>query len=343
MRTSYVFAAVWFAAVCSGCVAVAHPAAVTTQSAVDDVDANRTVGELVTQLRYSFNPATTVFAPLTGGRPDALGSALESALRRSGYAVANSGEQSGAVPIACSADMLDAQMLRVTLTVGDTFQASRVYVRSAEGALEPESAITRRGEPAATPRRLRVSSRSAVPGAIPKVGASPRFNEAASDAKAAGASVAPAKVRPIAKSETATPRPAAVVAVQAIPPPIQEAAPRQSPSPVEGNDLVTVVPNTEGVIEISGALFSALDGGVQNPFLQQYRGDATARELTITVAGIVLGPQPTTVLNGKVYAIGDHIESFLIAAIQQDLVVLRWENFVLQIPLQERPVVVRYP
>jgi len=113
----------------------------------------------------------------------------------------------------------------------------------------------------------------------------------------------------------------------------------------QDKDIVQLVPNKDNVIVVSPALFVGHDAAVPNPFLQKYQPKTLPHEVTITISGIVLGPQPTVIINDRLFSLKDKFETFELTAIEKDKIVLARNNCELLIPIQEEgtdPVKVRY-
>lgn len=133
----------------------------------------------------------------------------------------------------------------------------------------------------------------------------------------------------------------------AIPPLRPNPEPASPGAPVaataEGESLVTIAPSADDVIELSPALLEPSMPGLTNPFRQRYQFETQLREIVITVSGISLGPQPSCVIGERIYNVGDAFDSFTVAAITPDGVYLRKGSFLLHIPMQEKPIKLRFP
>lgn len=126
------------------------------------------------------------------------------------------------------------------------------------------------------------------------------------------------------------------------PPSHAQSAPRSEQSSSDP-ELVTIAPSADNIIELSPALLEPPIPGLTNPFRQRYHFETQLRETKVLVSGIALGPQPSCVLGERICNIGDIFETFTIAGIDADGIFLRKESFLLRIPMQDAPVLLRYP
>ena len=105
-----------------------------------------------------------------------------------------------------------------------------------------------------------------------------------------------------------------------------------------------LVPNADGMIELSAEILDEVDRSEPNPFVKRYQSQTTFREIVINVSGTSLGPRPTASVNGRLLNIGDAWEGFTVAAITRDAVYFQKDVFLLQIPLARTSgVAVRVP
>ena len=105
-----------------------------------------------------------------------------------------------------------------------------------------------------------------------------------------------------------------------------------------------LVPNADGMIELSAEILDEVDRSEPNPFVKRYQSQTTFREIVINVSGASLGPRPTASVNGRLLNVGDTWEGFTVAAITRDAVYFQKEIFLLQIPLARTSgVTVRVP
>ena len=129
-------------------------------------------------------------------------------------------------------------------------------------------------------------------------------------------------------------------------PPLPATMPAPSAFTVKGRlDLTrALVPNADGMIELSAEILDEVDRSEPNPFVKRYQSQTTFREIVITVSGASLGPRPTASVNGRLLNVGDAWEGFTVAAITRDAVYFQKEIFLLQIPLARTSgVTVRVP
>lgn len=357
MRTPWLLFSAMSAALLLGCRTAPMRGADAGVELSDEV-ASQLAGEFVPHLRAALPPARATLT-LAGVTTQPLRSELERRLRKAGFAIANTPDEAGAVPIECTLSRIADRQFRLTLRAGEAFEASRAYEVGEAGEVAPVNQMTLRTDPGAawaesapdpagSPLMARTAPKqeSAVAGSKAsrrersRAGGStraapPHTQMVSTAARTEAPPVEPAPARPRASDVVATP------------PVAQPLAPAPAPASVPGDpaveDVIVLSPNRERVVEISGALFSRGDGDVPNPFLQQYQPKVPAREMTLAVCGVVMGPHPTAVLNERVCSVGETIDGFRIESIQADLVVLRWENFMLRIPAEAQLVTVRYP
>ena len=67
------------------------------------------------------------------------------------------------------------------------------------------------------------------------------------------------------------------------------------------------------------------------------------REIALRVGGIVRGPSPCALINGRPVQAGDRIESLDVVRIEPAAVLLRHGAELLRLPLTEKPVRLRLP
>lgn len=111
-----------------------------------------------------------------------------------------------------------------------------------------------------------------------------------------------------------------------------ELPPSQPPAPVPApRARPHFVPNAEGVIDVT-ALVAEEANGPANPFVVRRLPTEAVHEVTLAVQGIFSGPHPCALVNERVVAVGDTIESLRLAGIGDSL---RFEGdrFTLELPL----------
>jgi hypothetical protein len=107
---------------------------------------------------------------------------------------------------------------------------------------------------------------------------------------------------------------------------------------------VIVMPNADGILDLTGIGEPAGPDDTPNPFRLRSSPPAPAREARLSVRSILVGGGvPAALLNGEVLGIGETWDGMVVAAITEDTVELRQGPFLLRIPVQEEPVVIRLP
>ena len=307
--------------------------------ALNVVNSTRVAADFVPLLEGTFNRGTTVFAMPPDMQRKPVGKALMTELRRAGYGVAGDGKNEQNVVLGYEVDGFGEGVVRVALVAGSHFSASRLYEENDDGVLEPETSFTAWREPAAPGRHKAHSALVALlqppepPAPDKKV--PPPATEKRSETAAAAT---PAAVAP-------PPAPPAVLAVEPAPMAATKPIAAKDGREPQDRDIVQLVPNKDNVIVVSPALFVGHDAAVPNPFLQKYQPKTLPHEVTITISGIVLGPQPTVIINDRLFSLKDKFETFELTAIEKDKIVLARNNCELLIPIQEEgtdPVKVRY-
>jgi hypothetical protein len=117
------------------------------------------------------------------------------------------------------------------------------------------------------------------------------------------------------------PVPPALAAVGATPP----TAPSPPPDPTP-----LLVPNADGVIDTTVLPAAA---SPPNPFALRTLPAAAVREVSFTVQGVVMGPNPCALINGRIAGAGDAVESLRLARIAPESLVLTGDGFVFHLPL----------
>jgi hypothetical protein len=149
----------------------------------------------------------------------------------------------------------------------------------------------------------------------------------------------------LAEKLRATERPPAPAA---IPPPVTTVpnvslplaaavSPAEDPKP--GLPLHT--PNADGLIDLS--IPAGAPGASVNPFALRAVATEPRREITLLVQGIAAGPNACALINERMCAPGDTVESLRLDRIEPEAVILRGESFRLRIPPTDKPVRVRLP
>ncbi|MBL9219054.1 MAG: hypothetical protein JNG82_11235 [Opitutaceae bacterium] len=136
--------------------------------------------------------------------------------------------------------------------------------------------------------------------------------------------------------------------LEAQPKPVTASAP---PSPVQASAMVptaplpepvnepALMPNAEGLLDLTAVRI----GDEANPFAVRTLPPESVREIALRVGGIVRGPSPCALINGRPVQAGDRIESLDVVRIEPAAVLLRHGAELLRLPLTEKPVRLRLP
>lgn len=100
-----------------------------------------------------------------------------------------------------------------------------------------------------------------------------------------------------------------------------------------------LVPNAEGLLDLT----AVRTGDETNPFAVRTLPPESVREVSLRVGGIVRGPSPCALINGRPVQAGDRIESLDVVRIESAAVLLRRGSELLRLPLTEKPVRIRLP
>jgi hypothetical protein len=110
-------------------------------------------------------------------------------------------------------------------------------------------------------------------------------------------------------------------------------------TPPEPPSEAALVPNADGVLDLT----AVRTGDETNPFAVRTLPPESVREIALRVGGIVRGPSPCALINGRPVQVGDRIESLDVVRIEPAAVLLRHGAELLRLPLTEKPVRIRLP
>jgi hypothetical protein len=96
-----------------------------------------------------------------------------------------------------------------------------------------------------------------------------------------------------------------------------------------------LVPDAEGIIDLGTSV-----SGEANPFAVR---TATGREIKLTVSGVVGGKHPCALVNGRLLQQGEAVEAFVVDAIEDDAVTLRFQERRIRLGVSSRSVRVLLP
>lgn len=117
--------------------------------------------------------------------------------------------------------------------------------------------------------------------------------------------------------------------------------PLASPPTAPGTGPVHA-PNAEGVIDLV-AVAKPAAGEPVNPFAVRTATNASGREVSVRVGGIIAGPVACAVINDRLVEAGETVESFTVERVESDAVLLRHGEHRLRLPVSESNVRVRLP
>jgi hypothetical protein len=101
-------------------------------------------------------------------------------------------------------------------------------------------------------------------------------------------------------------------------------------------------PNADGMIDLT--LDAPMSPGQSvNPFSVRTVPADSAREITIRIGGVIIGTVSCAVINDRLLAVGESLESLIIDRIEPDAVILRRESQRLRLPVSGKAVRVRMP
>lgn len=112
--------------------------------------------------------------------------------------------------------------------------------------------------------------------------------------------------------------------------------------PTTINDRVPpfLQPDSSGLIDLSALVGKTVDEST-NPFVVAPPA-APAREVLLSVQGVLPGPNPSAIVNDRPIEIGEFVESLRLAQVEADAVIFASGEHQMRIPLG-RPVRVRLP
>ena len=135
------------------------------------------------------------------------------------------------------------------------------------------------------------------------------------------------------------PKPIAAVVPPAPNPASSVAGAPPTPTAQEPAAEPALMPNAEGLLDLT----AVRSGDETNPFAVRTLPPESVREVNLRVGGIVRGPSPCALINGRAVQAGDRIESLDVVRIETAAVLLRHGAELLRLPLTEKPVRIRLP
>jgi len=108
-------------------------------------------------------------------------------------------------------------------------------------------------------------------------------------------------------------------------------------------ELVTLLPNADGVIAMDLAFAEQPGVGELNPFAVRFNTKLNTRKVELKITSLAIGPHASVTLNKKMLSIGETYEGFKLYSIDPDGIFLRKDGFLLRIPVSDKPIQVRIP
>lgn len=147
----------------------------------------------------------------------------------------------------------------------------------------------------------------------------------------------PAILQPIVSAQ---PSVDAVATTTPSPPSEPPVPPAPTPPPsVEA----AILPNADGVIDLTALLTQSRDGDDINPFAVRSLPADAIREVTLHVQGVIGGATPCALINQRTVQSEQTIESLTLIGIEPSAVLVRHAGHLLRLPVGEKPVRIRLP
>lgn len=138
--------------------------------------------------------------------------------------------------------------------------------------------------------------------------------------------------------------PAVLQPVAAVPPPSAPATPTtQAVSPPPPPVEPAILPNADGVIDLTALLTQTRDGEDINPFAVRSLPADAIREVTLHVQGVIGGAAPCALINQRAVQPEQTIESLTLVGIEPNAVLVRHAGHLLRLPVAEKSVRIRLP
>lgn len=129
------------------------------------------------------------------------------------------------------------------------------------------------------------------------------------------------------------------VAEKATPTPAVPAS--EQPTTEERETIGALSPNAEGVIDLAAIAAQPNQGEEINPFAVRSLPTDAVREITLHVSGLIQGPAPCALVNGRPLEPGETIETLTLARIEPGAALFRHGPHLLRLPVSEKPVRLR--
>ena len=127
---------------------------------------------------------------------------------------------------------------------------------------------------------------------------------------------------------------------QTVTPPVPLAPSIPPPPPLTpANPELLLAANAEGIIDLAALAVPASES--TNPFAVRSAGADAARDLVLTVSGIVGGSSPVALVNGRAVQVGETIESLTLERCEPDAAIFRRGEHRLRLAVDPKPVRIR--
>jgi len=330
-----------------GCLATRLP----EDSSRPTAGVSRIVDDCTALIGRHFARASTVLSFRTDASAPEL--ALAETLRGRGFAVA-ARPAPDARAVALRLTELDEHTVLMQLRVAKGWGADRLYRRNSSG-LSPASSISLRNddELALIPTEAPPPPGESVPVAleiIPRQPADSRRSPSPRGPDPAGGDAGPLAPPPGSPPAPELPTKSAITATTTTGYPSAPVSPAgtsaSAPASIPPPDLSgfnVIGPSPQRIIDLDPQLFDRLGDVADNPFIQLYRPPRPVREVQLVIAATIGGPNPTAIINGRLYNIGNHLDGLAIHGIDDETVWLRRDAFLLRCPIGRDPLTLRFP
>lgn len=139
----------------------------------------------------------------------------------------------------------------------------------------------------------------------------------------------PAILQPVAAEPVnLAPVPPSAPSAPSVPPPLAEPA---------------ILPNADGLIDLTALLAQTRDGDDVNPFAVRSLPADAIREVTLHVQGVIGGAAPCALINQRTVQPEQTIESLTLVRVEPNAVLVRHAAHLLRLPIAEKSVRIRLP
>lgn len=104
-----------------------------------------------------------------------------------------------------------------------------------------------------------------------------------------------------------------------------------------------ILPNADGLIDLTALLAQTRDGDDVNPFAVRSLPADAIREVTLHVQGVIGGAAPCALINQRTVQPEQTIESLTLVGVEPNAVLVRHAAHLLRLPVAEKSVRIRLP